>query len=112
MYIRKRLWWAYHDRVRIKRPLFTSSDDEEKYRNNILKLLALIVPDDTDKKFMKAELYRNLGDFESCLQMIETIEAGESDNLKGDFIDACTNKNKNLFIFSIYSQYVPKWQAL
>jgi len=112
LYIRKQLWWAYNDRVRIKSPLFSGSDDEERYSSNMLKLLELTIPDDTNKKFMKAELYRNVGEFESCLQMIETIEAGESDNLKGDFIDACENKNKNLFIFSIYHQYVNTWQAL
>ncbi len=109
-YIRKQIWWAYNNRIRLySSPLFSSSEDEERYNSNMRKLLELTIPDDTNKKFMKAELYRNLGEFESCLQMIETIEAGESDNLKGDFIDACANKNKNLFIFSMYSQHDPKW---
>ncbi len=56
--------------------------------------MQLLNPSDTDEKIMSAELLRNLGDFENCQKLIQSLENNELDWLKEIFIRECSLGNR------------------
>jgi hypothetical protein len=94
LFIRQQIWWAYNDRKRADKPLFTDENDEIKYGNNCHKLIALLDQNDLNQKIMIAEIKRNLGDFESCVDIIKNIDDNELNWLKEKFISECEQKNR------------------
>jgi hypothetical protein len=73
IYLRIRLWWAMNPR-----PFHTKETKslyvDATYRENALALLNL--PDELDDAafLLKAELHRNLGQFDECLRYISKIK--------------------------------------
>lgn len=99
-YLRLRVWWAYNDRVRWKgNKLFKNEQDEALWKANLEKLLELLDLDDYNDKIMSAEIYRCLGDFETCLSIIRGIQEPDFENIKDAFTKACKEKNTNVFQF-------------
>ncbi len=97
LFIRQRIWWGFNDRVRDGKGIFFSDDDEVLWRNNALKLLALFDIENLNHKIMVAELYRNLGDFEKCMEIINSIKDSNLASLKELFKKACLNSNRKVF---------------
>jgi hypothetical protein len=93
-YIRKQIWWGYNDRIRNGQNIFKDAQDELRWKENIELLLRLLDPSDTDEKIMSAELYRNLGDFENCQKLIQSLENNELDWLRDIFLNECRQKNR------------------
>ena len=58
-FIRQQIWWAYNDRIRKGEEIFQSLDDEEEWRENCQKLIAILDQSDFNQKIIKAELFRN-----------------------------------------------------
>ncbi len=98
--IRKRIWWSYNDRLRKGGKLFRFINDEVRWKENIHRLLELLNIEQDDQKIMIAELYRNLGDFERCLELINSIEDAEVEWLKALFQRECKMKNQNVFLLT------------
>jgi hypothetical protein len=100
MSIRQDIWWSYNDRVRNNQKLFmeNSPNDEAMWKENCESLIDLLDNNDTSQKIMIAELYRNLVQFEKCVEIIENLPK-DFDWIKKQFIDKC--KQKNQFVFSI-----------
>lgn len=74
------------------------SVDTEQYIDNCKKLIEMIKDtDDSNRKITLAELYRNIGDFESCERIISNLEA-EFDWVKEPFLDKCREMNIDTFI--------------
>ncbi|MCF8332225.1 MAG: hypothetical protein K9H84_07220, partial [Bacteroidales bacterium] len=61
---------------------------------NLKKLKALLDQSDINQKIMIAEINRNLGEFENCISIIESIDHEELLWLKDKFIHECKRKNK------------------
>jgi hypothetical protein len=59
-------------------------------------LLELFDQTDENQKVMIAELYRNLGQFEQCMALIDTLPA-DFDWLKDKFTEQCDRKNCLVF---------------
>ena len=67
-YIRIQLWWSLNDLVRYedKQPkLFRLN--EKLFQENLKLLVELLKDSESTEKIMKAEISRELGDFEKCL---------------------------------------------
>jgi hypothetical protein len=92
--IRHLIWWAYNDRIRKGQNIFSDEKDELLWLENIKRLKTLLDESDINQRIMIAEINRNLGDFENCISLIQTIENGELNWLKEKFINECNRKNK------------------
>lgn len=111
-YIRKQIWWSYNDRIRIyPRKMFNSKEDEQRFWGNNMRMLELIdilleSDNEPDYLVIKAEINRNLGHFDKCMSIIETLKdllhEPFFNNIKVAFEKHCKNKNKALFEYEDY----------
>lgn len=92
--IRQQIWWAYNDKIRQGQKIFIDEKDELRWKENVEKLRTLFDPSDINQKIMIAEINRNLGDFESCIGIIQGIENDDLKWLKEKFLNECKRKNK------------------
>jgi hypothetical protein len=83
--------------VRKRDLLFKDKQEELKWRENCVQLIALLDSSDINDCIMIAELYRNLGDFTRCMEIINAIDNDELDWLKEKFSEACEEKNRWVF---------------
>ncbi len=93
-YIRQHIWWSYNDRVREGRELFAGDRDETLWAENLKRLLHLLEVSDSKYKTLIAEIYRNLGDFEKSIAILEAIEASHLDWIRERLIEECRQQNK------------------
>lgn len=100
LYIRKRIWWSFNDRLRKGGKLFRFVNEEVRWKANIDRLLELLDIEQVDQKILVAELNRNLGEFERCLELINSIKDAELEWLKDGFKRECNNKNRNVFLLA------------
>ena len=73
IYLRIRLWWAMNPRPFHAKEI-NSLYVDDTYRENALALLNLLDDQDDDVFLLKAELYRNLGQFDECLRYIAKVK--------------------------------------
>lgn len=92
--IRQQLWWAYNDRIREGQNIFTNEEDEARWKDNIINLKKILDQLDINHKIMVAEIHRNLGEFEECFKLIESIDTNELDWLKVIFLNECKTSNR------------------
>lgn len=97
--VRTLLWHSYNDKLRVRKRdlLFKDEQEELKWRENCVQLIALLDSSDINDCIMIAELYRNLGDFTRCMEIINAIDNDELDWLKEKFSEACEEKNRWVF---------------
>jgi len=96
-YIRQRIWWSFNDRVRNGKVLYNSEEEKTRWESNINGLIKILDPDDVSQLIMIAELNRNLGNFEICLTIIESLDNPDLDWLKEAFIKNCSDRNQLVF---------------
>jgi hypothetical protein len=107
LFIRQHLWWVYNDRIRNGQKIFNDKNDEMRWKKNLIELLNLLnrqnifrrilnLPNKSavNDKIMKAEIYRNLGDFENCIRIIQSIDNQGMNWLKVQFVKECERKNR------------------
>jgi hypothetical protein len=95
--VRQRIWRAFNDRIRNnKGEIFNNNEDgeEDLWKQNCLKLIDLFDVSDINQKIMKAELHRNLGEFEACIELLNSIDANNYDYVKDKIKAECEKKNK------------------
>ena len=72
--VRIRIWWAFNDRIRGEyKNHFVQAEEESLWKQNCLRLIELLDITDTNQKIMTAELYRNLGEFDACMKLINSL---------------------------------------
>lgn len=96
--IRLQIWWRYNDRIRVGKPIFESDTDEARWTDNAAKLITLFDQTNNRQRLMTAEVHRNLGNFEECIRLIESLENEKSLWLKDKFITECKSRNRWLFL--------------
>jgi len=69
---RMNIWWLFNDRVKNGNQLFYSNNDKVRYVENAQKLIELLNCNGDYETIMIAELYRNLGQFEKCIDILNT----------------------------------------
>jgi len=109
-----RIWilWTFNDRIRNGKEIFIDPDDKDLWEQNSNALLKLFDDSNLERKFLKAELYRNLGEFEKCIDIIESINVSgmkEDDaqwvkSLKGQMKNMAEQKDRLVFITSEWGE--------
>jgi len=94
IYLRQNLWWLYNDRARENKEMFAVDGDESLYAENCKQLLSLLDPNNLNQKIMSAELNRNIGKFEACMEIINSIEQEGLNWLKDIFNRNCEANNR------------------
>lgn len=93
-FIRQRIWWSYNDRNRNGKEIFKNEEDELRWQANLNQLFSLLDMTDLTQRIMAAEIHRNLGEFENCVNIIESIDDDELNWLKERFLAECERKNR------------------
>jgi hypothetical protein len=93
--VRQRIWWTFNDRLRNNKEIFVQENDEVLWEQNCRRLVELFDTTDVNQKIMTAELHRNLGEFESCMELINSLDSN-FDWLIEKFKTECENGNKLL----------------
>jgi gamma-glutamylcyclotransferase (GGCT)/AIG2-like uncharacterized protein YtfP len=62
----------------------------------------LLNPNDIGEKLMKAELYRNLGEFEKCIEQIDSIDENDKHytQIKNKMKDMATKKYSLVYLMN------------
>jgi hypothetical protein len=97
--IRTELWQAFNDRVRKRRKkkMFINENDKNLWEQNCKILISLLDKNDINQKITIAELYRNLGQFDDCLELINSLPDDNCDWLKNKYKLECDAKNQKVF---------------
>ena len=99
-YIRIRIWWGYNDRIRKGERMFKFVNDEKKWKVNIDQLLKLLDSKNVYDRITIAEIHRNLGEFEKCLEIINSIADPELEWIKMSFNKECRKRNTAVFLLN------------
>jgi len=104
IFIRTRIWFSYNDRLRIPKymherlkkgiSMFIDENDELNWKKNCTELISLLDQSNLFEKLMLAELHRNLGNFEDCITILNSIDHDGLKSLKEKFILECQLKNR------------------
>lgn len=93
--VRLQIWWTFNDRIREGKEIFLKDFDEDLWKQNCQRLIELFEEKDINQKIMTAELYRNLGEFDTCLKLLDTVE-DEYNWIVEKFQIECVKRNKIL----------------
>lgn len=96
-FIRQQILFAYNDRLREGKDIFINEEDEKRWKGNIhamIYTLKEVEEPDANVQITLAELYRNLGAFDQCLQFIDKVENDELAWLKDKFKEECEKGNR------------------
>jgi len=123
LYIRQQILWSLNDPLRsysdydqpISEVLIKVRELDTRFEENCHALLKLLDPSDENQKIMMAELYRNLGQFDKCIELINSIDTFSNrtelkHKLKKYFIWECEKENK--FVFRIDNYMARKQKEL
>ena len=102
--IRLDIWWKWNRSTIL---------EEKQYEDNCRALLKLLDPKDENQKIMMAELWRNLGEFNKCMELINSLPVHNNRNgnsnwneLKWIFERECKRENKHIFRIDNYRDEV------
>jgi len=95
--VRQEIWWTFNDRVRAGKKIFAKETDELLWKQNCQRFLELLDTTDINERVMAAELYRNLGEFDKCMEILSTL-GNEFDWIVEKFKIECEKHNTLLII--------------
>jgi len=103
IFLRENLWRAFNDRTRDGEKLFAGDGDKTLYESNCERLIALLSESEyPDRKPLIAELHRNLGRFDKCAEVLETIDDMEHAESVERLKKECLAKNsETVRLFSL-----------
>lgn len=99
VYLRKQIWWEHNDRLLDRGRMFKDKKDEIKWENNLKRLLELLIDEDPTEKIMKAEIYRNLGHFEDCQNVLKSYTFKENLWKLPQMLKECLEKKRWTFTY-------------
>ena len=77
--------------------IFIQESDEFLWKHNCQRLIELLDKENINQRIMTAELYRNLGEFDTCLELINSLPSPQWDYLKLNFERECKKVNTLVF---------------
>ncbi|MBN2892529.1 MAG: hypothetical protein JXL97_11730 [Bacteroidales bacterium] len=95
MYLRQHLLWSINSTERGKNkiiPNFKYKKIKQKNTEKLLEILDLNIP---EQRILVAELHRNSGNFEKCMEVLDNLEGFEK--IKNQFKIECEKKNTKVF---------------
>lgn len=110
IFVRIKLWHAFGDRVRDSRSeeengrcetkLIETPEEQELWEGNLRRLLEL----QPEEELMIAEIYRQLGQFDEAMEVLNAVLTDEEKSEKWPFAaqmkDHCEKKDRGVFRFS------------
>jgi hypothetical protein len=111
-YVRTNIWWTFNNRIRTSKGnilsyqysqklgnILSSKHSEVKlWKKNCLRLIELLDKTEINQKIMAAELYRNLGNFKNCIELLTSIKDNNYDWIVEKMKLECENKNSMLIV--------------
>jgi hypothetical protein len=98
IFLRKRIWWGFNDRVRAGQSQFNSEKEKAEWQANNHRLLELLDPNDMYHMLMMAELHRNLGNFREAEKILLSINDPELDGFKNMLKNEIAAKNTEVVL--------------
>ena len=98
-YIRIRIWWRFNDRARFKKRLFHSEEEKFMWKENLKELLKLLDQKSINERIMNAEINRNLGNFEICESILESIKSSGYQKFKKGIMNKALKRSSKTFVF-------------
>ena len=92
--MRQRLWWAFNDNIRMGKEIFRNDTDIVEYESNCKMFIELLDKKDINEKIICAELFRNIGNFVECNNILETINEQEYNWIIEILRRECDKNNK------------------
>jgi len=97
-FLKINLWWTFNDRIRENKDLFLKENDKEIYEQNCFDLINILKQNNINNKIMAAELNRNLGKFDECKSILESIKDEEYNWIIELLETECSKNNKDNII--------------
>ena len=94
IFIRQQIWWLYNDRIRNGEEIFSGETDELRWIDNLNQLLNLLDRSDLEQRITVAEINRNLGNFDTCMKLVEGIDNDRLNRVKEALVKECQQKNR------------------
>ena len=96
-YIRTQIFQLFNDRLRKGDPLFHERADKALWRNNLLKLSAILDITKPYEAIMKAEVMRNLGHFGHARSILTSIKEKDLQFAKKQILKKCLLHQRRVF---------------
>lgn len=97
LYIRQMAFRSYNDYIRNNKESKITANMQDLYFDNLKSLLYLLRDEEPDNLFSLIEINRQLGRFEKCIELLDTIDDNEGGDIKKAFLNEVMNKNTRLF---------------
>jgi hypothetical protein len=97
-YLRRRLWWALNDKYRRDDEFVFNENDKDIYESNCIKLIDMLDKNEINDKITCAELYRNIGNYVECKNVLETIQEEKYNWIKEILLKECEKNNKKVIM--------------
>ena len=94
LFLRIRLWWTFNDKNRREKDFILNQDYKDIYESNCIKLIGLLNKNEINEKITCAELYRNIGNYIECKNILETIIEEKYIWIKELLTKECEKNNK------------------
>lgn len=98
LYIRKQICRLFNDPLRQNKWFRKPESKDIRREENLKKLLELLDVSYINDRIMAAEIKRNLGEFDECIELINGIDDERFNCLKEQFIKACTKKIRRVML--------------
>ena len=96
IFIRGCIWRSYNDYFRNNEEDKITSEMEQLNSENLTALLKILDENDTNELLTKAEVHRNLGQFEKSKELLDRINDPELTWVKEKFLQEINNQNKRV----------------
>lgn len=99
MTVRRRAWWLANDRFR-NSPDSKKAEFSEAQLANLRRLYSLLKDENSGERIIKAEIARQLNDFEDCLRLLKMEFQGEDEAQRATFIrELAAKRNSRVMQF-------------
>jgi len=95
-YVRTHIWWTFNDRIRTSKGTLIRIGEKKLWEKNCRRLIELLDKTEDNQTITAAELYRNLGDFEPCMELLSSIKDEKYDWIVEKLKLECNAKNSIL----------------
>ena len=99
-YIRLKYWWTFNDKIRENKNITFNENEEKLYEENCIKLISLLDENEINNKIMIAELFRNIGEFNKCIDFFNKIKEEEYSWIIDILRKECSKNNKKVVILN------------
>lgn len=98
VFIRQRIVWGFNDRLRTGESLFYNDTEKRVFTDNIYRLSETLYHNNLSERRLSAELHRYLGEFEKCMEILNTLPRNTyNDWVIEKFEIECNLKNTIVF---------------